>query len=143
MILRKVPAVASDTPFDPTLAEIRFGCGLSPVIAPPASPDEMLARLAGPDGAAARFPDPDLCARSARGWPSAQKLSIIRNRNQGTAKGEVAQAEFTQLQKAARLEQIGWFGQMLMRRALTQDGLRERLAFFWADHFTAGARPGC
>ena len=42
-------------PFDPIIAEIRFGMGLSPRIAPPVSQDAMLARLRGPDDAAARF----------------------------------------------------------------------------------------
>ena len=32
-------------PFDPTLAAIRFGMGLSPVIAPPASVADMMAQL--------------------------------------------------------------------------------------------------
>jgi hypothetical protein len=36
-------------PFDPTIAAIRFGMGLSPTIAPPASVDDMLTRLAGSD----------------------------------------------------------------------------------------------
>lgn len=43
-------------PFDPTLAAIRFGMGLSPTLASPTSVDEMLALLTGPDVAAGFAP---------------------------------------------------------------------------------------
>ena len=39
-------------PFDPERAELRFGCGLAPNLAPPASVGDMMARLTGPDIAA-------------------------------------------------------------------------------------------
>ena len=42
--------------FDPQLADIRFGCGLSPTIAPPQSAQAMLATLNTPDDIASRFP---------------------------------------------------------------------------------------
>ena len=45
--------------FDPERAAIRFGCGLSPRIAPPTSVEDMLSRLSGPDHAAKAFPLPD------------------------------------------------------------------------------------
>ena len=38
------------------LAEIRFGCGLSPVVAAPSSVADMLDGLNGPDDMARRFP---------------------------------------------------------------------------------------
>src|SRR5688572_27112937 len=53
-----VPATEPAVPFDPTLAAIRFGTGLSPRIAPPASAAEMMERLRGPDVAAEAWPIP-------------------------------------------------------------------------------------
>ena len=44
--------------FDPELAEVRFGYGLSPVVARPASLSQMLATFRGPDAAATQFPIP-------------------------------------------------------------------------------------
>jgi hypothetical protein len=47
-----------DVPFDPTIAAIRFGMGLSPTIEPPASVGDMLTRLAGSDDIGAAIPIP-------------------------------------------------------------------------------------
>ena len=45
-------------PFDPILAERRFGYGLSPVVPPVSDVAQMLAGVSGPDAAAQRFPIP-------------------------------------------------------------------------------------
>lgn len=45
--------------FDPQLAETRFGSGLSPMVAPPSSVQEMMAKLQAPDSIATRFPIED------------------------------------------------------------------------------------
>lgn len=127
--------------FSPELAAIRFGCGLSPRIAPPASVPDMLAQLAGPDHLAAaipvaRFEDlrPDLIRF--------RDLSKARRKARGTSSYEAADKackRFRQAAGQARLERIS---QQLMRWAGTDGGLRERLVLFWADHFTARGKTG-
>lgn len=122
--------------FDSDLAEIRFGCGLSPLAAPPESAAQMLARLAGPDEMAARFPVSSLQDAAAQ-VPLYRQL----NRQRRQAEDKAAQAEAEQAFKALRRQnaqaRLHWHGQRLQRHIRTRDGLRERLALFWADHFTA------
>ena len=131
---------ASGVSYDPHLAEIRFGCGLSPAHAPAASVQEILERLSGPDRAAQLWPidGPEvLMARQTR------FAELQRQRRE--AKGDAAKlkriaGDIGALRKAGRAAQLRWFGQSLHRRIGTEDGFRERLAFFWGDHFTAMGR---
>ena len=125
--------------FDPEHAEIRFGCGLSPRIAPVASVPDMLARLKGPDTAARRFDIPSLEAFR----PDALKFKALQDAfyfTKNPAEKAEAKKAFQAGSKVMRHQAYRWFGQMLLRRALGEDGMRERLMAFWADHFTAQGR---
>lgn len=127
--------------FDPRLAEIRFGCGLSPQVAPPGSVGQMLERLTGPDTIAARFAVEDFTQFRERMKRSAQYLKIRRSMR-GTPEAKEAREAQQQEKKMARIAQAEWQAQRLLRRVWTEDGLRERLVWFWADHFTAVGKSG-
>ena len=127
--------------FDPVLAEMRFGNGLSPVIAPPASVAQMQDRLTGPDHAAARFPVEtftqyrDRIIRVQEAWK-------VRQQQRGSEAAGFARKAVNLEKKAARTDRLRWLGQQILRRTWTEDGLRERLVGFWADHFTAQGKAG-
>ncbi len=132
-------------PFHPERAESRFGCGLAPRhaqgLAPPASVDDMMDRLVGPDAIAALLPIPltgDYMPRLAM----LQQSRKERRKAKGTDTEDTARKAYRKQRRRAQQDAAGWTGQMLMRRALTGDGLRERLAAFWADHFTARGNGG-
>ncbi|HVG47146.1 MAG TPA: DUF1800 domain-containing protein [Rubellimicrobium sp.] len=121
-------------PFDPTLAAIRFGTGLSPRVAPPQGIAEIMERLRGPD-------------QAAREWPIAAYGSILPQvtdyfttqfaSNHGTAAERAAADERLEgMRQQKRAATKADFRATLARMATSSDGLRERLALFWADHFT-------
>ncbi|KUF10203.1 DUF1800 domain-containing protein [Pseudoponticoccus marisrubri] len=127
--------------FDPILAETRFGCGLSPLVAPPADGAALLAGLEAPDVMAARFPIERFATflsrmRTRRDW---QK--ILRD-NRGSAMGEAARKEIRLLNKAARQDNLQWLAAHVLRRVYSPTPFRERLEGFWADHFTATGKAG-
>lgn len=125
-------------PFDPTLAAIRFGTGLSPRIAPPATPGAMMRRLLGPDEAAERLP----IARYAEARPSVAEFNAL-TRERRAARGrarEEAGAALAALRGATERVRIGDARALLLRHATAEDALRERLALFWANHFTATSK---
>lgn len=122
--------------FDPELAEIRFGCGLSPVVAPPFSAVAQLEALTGPDLMAERFPIAD----TADGLKAAQQFGALRKAARkalGTAEEKTTEQAFKSFRRRHLQARYIWFRQLLLRQIHTQDGFRERLAGFWADHFTA------
>ncbi len=128
-------------PFDPARAAIRFGCGLSPSVAAPETPGAMLALLAGPDKAAAAFPAPGF--EAVRQVHAAVSDAKRRRRSAETQDGrDAALKEERALVRQLRTEAAGWFRQTVLRRVTTEDGLRERLVAFWADHFTARGKGG-
>ncbi|MEB8388110.1 DUF1800 domain-containing protein [Rhodobacteraceae bacterium KMM 6894] len=122
--------------FDPERAEIRFGCGLSPRIAPPVSVDDMMARLTGPDRIAAALPIPDYDAYRPR-MSEVHAIKKVQKNGRTEDERQAAYKTYIKLRRKTRADAAGWMGQMMLRRALTEDGLRERLVSFWADHFTA------
>ena len=127
--------------FDRNLAEIRFGCGLSPEISAPGSVAHILDRLQAPDRAAIAYP----IAAFANVFGQTQKLlelKQIKRKNKGSTRARLVDEEIVELRKSARREQQVWFCQQMQRRISTNDGLRERLNFFWADHFTARGKSG-
>ena len=128
--------------FDPERAAIRFGCGLSPNLPPPESTAKMLAMLTGPDGAAEKFPIPggEVAYANFLAFREARRL----NRKAKTdAERAQAKKQRKKIQRKIGTDTANWLSQTLLRRALAEDGFRERLTAFWADHFTAeGRRPG-
>lgn len=127
--------------FDPILAEIRFGCGLSPEVAPPADLAQMLARLGEPDRAAARFPIEDFEAFGRR-MAEMNRIRRARRKLRGQEGFEAINKEYKLARADARRAMKRWIHAAMMRRAHTGDGLRERLTAFWADHFTAIGKGG-
>ncbi len=120
-------------PFSPELAEIRFGCGLSPVIAPPATPLDMLNGLNAPDEMAARYPVTSFAQQ--RGWlVEVQKLRKEARKSKQRAKLD---AQIKEIRRKAVQAGARSYTQTLMRWAYTNQGMRERMVAFWADHFTA------
>lgn len=123
---------------DPTTAAFRFGLGPDP--SDPSGPGagdiaRMAERLAGPDDAAARHP----------GRGIAEVLPTFRRVEMATKllrQNEVTEKD--QLYRAARAaaSDLGLDAlRVTMARAVdTEDALRERLVWFWADHFTVKAR---
>ncbi|MHC0053407.1 DUF1800 domain-containing protein [Actibacterium sp. D379-3] len=119
--------------FESRLAEIRFGTGLCPAIAAPGDAGVMLARLGGPDVMAARHP---IAPYAARLPMLAEYRALTRQRKTEGAMGGPARDAIRVLRKSARTEQQAYLAAALRRAALTEDGMRERLTRFWADHFT-------
>lgn len=122
--------------FDPTLAEIRFGTGLSPNQAPPQSVEAMLAGLTGPDRMAKRFPiEPyETYRHRIRAYLDAQRAF---RKNQDGPDVERYDKARKKIQRSARAAYGDFFRNAFLRRIHTETGFRERLAFFWQDHFTA------
>jgi len=120
--------------FDPRLAEIRFGTGLSPQIGPPRDIDDMLARLGGPDRMARALPIKTLTQQLPM---IAEYRAQTRRRRKMADQRAAATDAIRALHRTARNNQQRDIAATLGRAALTDDGLRERLTQFWADHFTA------
>jgi uncharacterized protein (DUF1800 family) len=127
--------------FDPQLADIRFGCGLSPVIAPPVSVAQMLNSLKSPDTIAQRFPVETFETFQDR-VAEAVRLGKLRRVNRGSPEALDAKKGRRVLNQQARVAQVAWLGQHFNRWTWTDAPLRERLAHFWADHFTATGKAG-
>lgn len=125
--------------FSPIIAATRFGTGLSPHIAPPTSVASMLALLTGPDTAAIRVPITGF-------WRAEPKLVDLRNLRRAevaarnTAGHQASREAVRDAVLIGRQSQLDDYMAMLTRGATTSDGLRERLAAFWADHFTVRAK---
>ncbi|MEP2532735.1 DUF1800 domain-containing protein [Shimia sp.] len=122
--------------FDPHLAEIRFGCGLSPKVSAPASVEAMLSSLAGPDQAALAFPiseTKDVLELNVEFRRIKRKISQAKK--QGNFEPEDKEVLNNVTRKLRRLRET-WLNQALMRGVWTEDGFRERLSHFWFDHFS-------
>ncbi|MEQ9242195.1 DUF1800 domain-containing protein [Roseovarius indicus] len=127
--------------FDPERAAIRFGCGLSPRIAPPTSVEDMLSRLSGPDHAAKAFPVPDYQTSVAHHF-DLRDARKAKRRAKTDAERNKANKAIRQVRQGFHREAGHWFANVMLRRALSEDAFRERLTAFWADHFTALHRGG-
>lgn len=117
------------------LADIRYGCGLSPTLPPPSTPEALLDGLSGPDIMADRFAIPRFADLLPRIAEAAQMRRDLRQA--GAAKKVELNDRIDQDKQESRDAGLRWFAQVLLRWVHTPQGLRERLAFFWADHFTA------
>lgn len=128
-------------PFDPTLAAIRYGMGLSPIIAPPSSVADMMTRLRGPDTIATQVPIPTYSTV----YPSPLDFRAAwdqQNEAEGTAQEAATREIRDNMLEDARDAVIDFMKADIARATYTEDGFRERLARFWADHFTVRATTG-
>ena len=128
----------TEATFDPELAQIRFGTGLSPRRPPPSDIADMLVALRGADRTAAAIPIPVF--RDAR--PRAEALRALRQRRNDAddAGRDAAQRRLERAQATAREAEERQLIATVARGVAARDGLRERLALFWADHFTVIAK---
>lgn len=128
-------------PFDATLAAIRFGMGLSPTIPAPASVDDMLALLRGPDLAAQAVAVPTYQAVYPSPADFRRTTQAVREAR-GTDREPEAEAAHQALLQEKRDAEAQFLAAAFARAAHTPDGFRERLAHFWADHFTVRSVNG-
>lgn len=118
------------TPSFETFAAIRYGYGLSQDGAGPGDVAAMLAALTGPDRAAAAYP-----VRSFRSWADETlALGLLRKARRANEAG--AEEAFKAANRSALLAYGREMGTLIGRAISTSDAFRERLVWFWADHFS-------
>lgn len=127
--------------FDPTLAAFRFGTGLSPHFAAPASVAALRADLTGPDDAALRHPVPPY-SQAAPSLLAMHEAGRARGEARGTDRYDAAVAAEQVVKDLARARLARNLAAEIARMVDAPVGLRERLVHFWADHFTVQARNG-
>lgn len=127
--------------FTPTLAERRFGYGLSASRAPVGSVDAMLEGVAGPDGMQQAYPLPNFRALQDK-LVLRRRFRGYARKNPDTEEGKEADAKQQQIYRETRDDWTRWFLQIQRRRIATSHAFRERLVAFWADHFTAVGKGG-
>lgn len=114
-MLGKSPRIDPPVTFDPYLADIRFGCGLSPSIAAPRDVTSLLSGLLEPDQMEANFPiEPfDIFPAKINKW---NILTKNLRRHRGTEKGEHARKERALLARTSRMDANQWLAKTLCRR---------------------------
>ncbi|WP_068110592.1 DUF1800 domain-containing protein [Tropicimonas marinistellae] len=117
---------------DPTLAAIRFGTGRAPHLPDPAGADAMLAALTGPDRMAVAHPVPSFASI----YPATREIAEIDAARRAGEATEEALARKTALVRGFRAQQAELMAVAVARGLDSTDPLRERLTWFWADHFT-------
>lgn len=125
--------------FSSELAEKRFGCGLSPDVPAPDNVAAMLAGVTGPDVMAQAHPIEGFGPFQARLVALAEAGQSMR-RAKGDEAGQAPKADIKALGNAAQKDASDWAMQSFARWIRTPSGFRERLVWFWADHFTARGR---
>lgn len=118
--------------FSPELADIRFGCGLSPKIAPPASAEVLLDGLRMQDSMAVRFPIDSFETYSVGMFRVRQMVRDARK--SGTY--DQIRKDIRRLRGKMVAQGHRWHAERLLRWAWSETPLRERLTLFWSDHFT-------
>ena len=113
-----------------SIAAFRFGYGLP--LAGEVSAEALMAALAGPDLAAAKYP---MAGISVLG----PLLQLVQLTKMAAKRDETKDAEFRVVQAEAD-QVIGTMARATFARAIEGEGLRERLVAFWADHFTVSAK---
>lgn len=108
------------------------------MIADPAGPSAMLDALAGEDRMAVRHPMPGAETLFRAAWEIADIEAVHRD---GAATPAALERKETLLEDLSALE-ARQMARTLARGLDCEDGLRERLVWFWADHFTVeSTRP--
>ncbi|MEL6208773.1 MAG: DUF1800 domain-containing protein [Pseudomonadota bacterium] len=112
-----------------TIAAIRFGYGFHRDQAAPSGPGALFDTL----GVAQRTPMPVPIAGLAE---RRKRLDALIAERKSGGKGP----EFQEMRKAMRRDAMRDAAQVVFRRAVSPHGFYERLAAFWADHFTIAGR---
>ncbi|EPX81521.1 DUF1800 domain-containing protein [Litoreibacter arenae] len=121
--------------FTPDIAAIRFGEGLAPDIAPPASVEDVLGQLRGPDLAAQAFPVVPLSELHGEFADIRALQKAYRRGRNGPNADEMSKAYKT-ARRALNRRLEGMMAPVLSRSITSTQPFRERLTRFWADHFT-------
>jgi len=120
---------------DPTAA-FRFGHGLPLPRGAASTPQAMLAALFGPDQAASTYPAPGM----AEVLPAFQLVRETNAALQDAPDDRAAKKANRRARRASSLLALAGAKAALARAVSSRDGLRERLASFWGDHFTTVGR---
>ncbi|NSX56110.1 DUF1800 domain-containing protein [Parasulfitobacter algicola] len=127
--------------FDPVFATIRFGTGLAPGHDLPLNADMTLDTVTGPDVMSDHFP----IARFEDQRPLLVELRAsqkIERTESGTEVGRRARDRVVELRKQVWRQRLDWLRASLARGIGADHGFRERLTWFWGDHFTAEGKNG-
>lgn len=115
------------------IAAFRYGHGLPLPEGAPVTAAAMLSMLAGPDRGAALWPAPgpqEMLDRQGE----ANRLRLIWRKDRDRA------PEYRRALKVVARQGEAFARRLIARGLDSPDGLRERLAWFWSDHFTTGIR---
>ena len=124
-----------------TIAAIRFGFGLSSGQQPPADAAALMADLAGNDTAAARFPVASFADTLAGAQRYLDTQRAARGvKATGTAPDPAAVAALKQAGRDLSERYRQGAAITLARAVAAPVGFRERLVWFWADHFTVRSK---
>ncbi|WP_309667423.1 DUF1800 domain-containing protein [Tabrizicola sp.] len=110
------------------IAAFRFGYGLP--LAGSSEPSDMVAALAGPDLAAARWPSVTM----ADVLPIAEAYRVAKKAGKSAMEGD--KAALRRVVRQADALALRAAKATVARAVGSDDPLRERLVQFWADHFT-------
>ena len=127
--------------FSPEFAEKRFGYGLSPDVPPVTSVEAMLDGVRGPDFLQQQYPIEPFSTFRAR-MIEKKRATKQRKKARGTADERKIRKQIRLMQRDARQAKVRWFHQTLLRRIHGGQKFRERLTYFWGDHFTALGKQG-
>lgn len=123
--------------FDPTLAAVRFGSGLSPLFDAPANTGVLMADV-DRDFA---FAVPTF-TNTTPTMLAFQRASRARTVARGTPNQDAAAQAFKDIRIAANLVHFDALRAVFARHVAGPVGFRARLGAFWADHFTVTLRNG-
>ncbi len=123
---------------DPSTTAFRFGYGLPHPTGAASTVEGMLAALKAPDTMAATYPGPTMAAMLPVMHAADTVLKISR-RATDEAEAEAARVTYRGHLATLRGMALGGTRATVARALDAPDGLRERLAWFWADHFTTMA----
>ncbi len=123
-----------------TIAAIRFGYGLGPGVRPvgPDLPEALLSGLSGTDVMARRYPVKS--TREAVALARAMRMAKRKAKKAPRGSGGAAGSEERKRRLLAR--QVSGLGLLhgIARILDSETAFRERLVWFWEDHFTAVAK---
>jgi len=127
--------------YNPDLATIRFGTGLGPHARPANSTAQMIARLTERDKQAQRFRIAGIKSQYSS-FKKGQRLAKEQRQASPGAAQDRARDALRKHRQKLKEQQVEWFLAMLARSLSSEDGFRERLVRFWADHFTVVGKTG-